>query len=104
MYKLLGIRKISSQELLQNFVPVFDNSRKQELFEKAFEVHKNDKSQEIVINKICFDPKCEKNKLDYNQTNVILNDGFFEYGKDQNNDSRKIWWMNFADPNLFGLY
>lgn len=104
MYKLLGIRKISSQELLQNFVPVFDNSRKQELFEKAFEVHKNDKSQEIVINKICFDPKCEKNKLDYNQTNVILNDGFFEYDKDQNNDTRKIWWMNFADPNLFVFY
>ena len=29
---------------------------------------------------------------------------FYNYESDKNSDSRKVWWMNYADPKLFGFY
>lgn len=104
MFKRILDTKIDSESLLKEYPISFLDDRKQKIYDQAFNCLRDKARGEILINRVCFDEKTVEDGLVYSPTNIIAVDTFFEYAKDINTEDRKVWWMNFADPELFGFY
>lgn len=100
--KMLGNVSVKVQDLMKKYPPVFENSIKKEYYEKAAFCHR--KQNGIVkISRWTFvterkSPLClEKHELEIQNVSC-----FFSY--EEGKKDEKIWWLNFADENLFDYY
>lgn len=105
IYKDLGNAQVEIASLITFYLPEFTYERKEELFKKALEFHERKVSGNIRINQITMDmDNIQNQSLEKYSTTVYDTADFFDYAKDVNTSSRNVWWMNFADPDVFGYY
>lgn len=91
-FEIRGAKKITSERLLTNFPISFGNTTKQVLYKKALSAHKNDKVVDVSACRLVTDADClKKENFAYNKTEIINTDSFFEYAKDKNTETRKVW-------------
>lgn len=104
--KYLGKISVKCQDLIKNFKPEYLNTRKRIFFEKALYCHRKQKGI-IRISRVGFFEAKEKidslviSKSPFEFENVPH---FYDYSKDNSNNSTALWYVNFADPQLFGFY
>lgn len=94
---------VKVQELFKNFPPKYQNATKRKYYEKAAYIHRHQKGI-IKISRWQFANE-RKSPLELiQQATVIENDPkFFDYSDNDTEDSR-VFYLNFADPLLFGYY
>lgn len=104
-YQTLGSVELECESLMVTHEPKFVNRRKRELFVEAKKVKEPSLRGHLVVTRCTPDTE-EIDSTTFVKTNpkIIQNPAFFNYEKDQDSDERKVWWMNFADPKLFGFY
>ena len=100
--KNLGKVSVKVQDLMKKYPPVFENSVKKEYFEKAAFCHRKQKGI-VKISRWSFDTE-RKSPLDFEKHDLDIQNvsDFFSY--EEGKEDEKIWWLNFADENLFGYY
>lgn len=105
LYQTLGTLELECEELMAVHTPKFTNERKRKLFEKTKKKKESTLSGDVIITRCTPDTK-EIDKATFVKTDVKIkqNAGFFNYEKDKDSVDRKVWWMNYADPKLFGFY
>lgn len=105
IYQTLGSIEIEAEELMAAHEPKFTNQRKLKLFNKAKAKKQDELTGEVRVTRCTPDTK-EMDKAVLVKTDVKIrqNPAFFNYEKDQDTAERKVWWMNYADPKLFGFY
>ena len=96
-------KSVKVQELIKNFPPEYQNASKRKYYEKAAYIHRHQKGI-IKISRWQFADE-RKSPLELiQQATVIENDPkFFDYSDNDTEDSR-VFYLNFADPLLFGYY
>lgn len=105
LYKTLGKIKLDNADLINYSTPKFTVERKIKYFNKAREAKKKSLNGSVTVT------RCTPNNKDidsfvFTKTATVFKDepGFYNYEKDQSNSERCVWWINFADPKLFGYY
>ena len=97
----LCTKTLSYQELLTGYLPRFKVQRKQDIFEKAFQVHRNTEGN-LSLTRCIFETN-SKSGLEFKKHVVQIKTeaGFFDDAADTSSERRSVWYLNFADPNLF---
>jgi len=99
----MGEESVEVQNLINNFPPNFENERKRKYFIKALAAHKNT-SGSINISRWCIEQNLKLQiEIVKNKMEISTEQNFFDY-KDCSTNSKKVWYMNYADSNLFGYY
>lgn len=104
-YQILGSVELECEELMTTHEPIFTNERKKKLFAIAKEKKLKSLNGYVQVTRCTPDTK-EIDKATFVKTDVKIKllANFFNYESDKNSDIRKVWWMNYADPKLFGFY
>lgn len=98
----IGNISVKIQDLLQNYPPHYYNQRKNNYYKKAYYFHRKQNGI-IKISRWTFNYK-RKSPLDLTKHPLVFRNqnGFYTY--EESTDTNKVWWVNFADENLFGYY
>lgn len=91
------------QDLMKEFPPEYTSERKSDFYEEAAFIHRK---QNGIIKlsrwRFAYERKTplglEKSPVELEQTSA-----FFDYS-DKDDSKRRVWYLNFADPKLFGYY
>ncbi|GEM_PF-1065460 len=104
--RTLCAKTLSYQELLIHHLPCFSMKRKRDIFEKALQVHKNTEGQ-LCVTRCTFEfGSIENNNLQFKNHDIQIKteDGYFNYAADTSSPRRSVWYLNFADPNVFAFW
>ena len=105
VYKTLGKTELENVELIASFTPNFTEKRKREFFGEARKIKEKSLTGSVTVTRCTPDDDFIDSAVFTKKTTVVKDEaGFFNYAKDQSNSERCVWWMNFADPKLFGYY
>ena len=88
------------QDLIQNYLPEYTCANKKTKFEEALRIYKN-QTGNIGVSRWKFTGG--KLPLMKNAVNVQFRDDYFCYD-DKDSADTKVYYLNYADPNLFGYY
>lgn len=104
-YQTLGTVELECDSLMAAHTPKFTNQRKLKLFNKAKAKKEASLNGDVTVTRCTPDTR-EMDSTTFSKTEVKIkqNPAFFNYEKDQDTAERKVWWMNYADPKLFGFY
>lgn len=100
--KCMGSISLRVQDLLNDYPPDYVDPRKKSYYEQARYFHR--KQNGIVkVSRWTFDNE-RKSPIDFTKHQLLIHTerGFYKYEEGVETD--KIWWVNFADENLFGYY
>lgn len=104
-YKTLGKIELENADLMSGNTPKFSSGRKRLFFERARKVKEKALSGSMIVTRCTPDTaELESTVFKKGKTKFKDDAGYFNYAADQSNDERYVWWMNFADPKLFGYY
>lgn len=105
LYETLGQIELECEELMAAHEPKFVNQRKVKLFNKAKEKKLSSLTGDVRVTRCTPDTK-EIDAATFIKTDVKIrqNPAYFNYEKNQDTADKKVWWMNYADPKLFGFY
>ncbi len=94
---------VKVQELIKNFPPKYQNATKRKYYEKAAYIHRHQKGI-IKISRWRFANE-RKTPLEFEQKSVSIESSpiFFDYS-DKDTETKRVFYLNFADPLLFGYY
>lgn len=105
MYKTLGKIELENAELMAGSPPKFSSDRKREFYERARKEKEKSLNGSITVSRVTPDtPELESCIFKKGKTKFKDEAGYFDYAADKNTEDRYVWWMNFADPKLFGYY
>ncbi|MBQ0052612.1 MAG: hypothetical protein KBT11_11215 [Treponema sp.] len=99
----LGKAKVTIQELLKRYPPEYTNDNKLEAYNNAVRFH-GKKDGEITITRVNFDVSKKDLPLEKKNSIARIATGFYKYQEDNSDETRTVWYVNFADPMLFGYY
>ena len=100
---LMAQKNIKVQDLINNYPPEYTNSFKKAMYEKAVKIHKTEHGiVKISRWKFC-DERKSPLKMEANPIKVSVVDNFFDYS-DTDTETKNTFYLNYADPNLFGYY
>lgn len=105
LYKTLGKIKLNAEDLIIFSTPKFTVERKIKYFNKAREAKQRYLNGSVTVTR-CTPNNKDMDSFVFTKTSTIFKDepGFYNYEKDLSGPVRYVWWMNFADPKLFGYY
>lgn len=101
---VFGSVSLSIQDLIQNYPPKFKNRTKAEFYEKALDIYKNQEGKIFVTQCTFNGDVAEKNIISLKPIDVQTEKSFFNYAADSSSETRSVWYLNYADANLFGFY
>lgn len=105
MYRTLGKIELENKDLMIGNPPKFSSHRKRVFFERARKAKEKDLNGSITVSRVTPDtPELESIVFQKGRTKFKDETGYFNYAEDPSTDERYVWWMNFADPMLFGYY
>ena len=99
----MGKKSVKVQELIKNFPPEYQNATKRAYYEKAAYIHRHQKGI-IKISRWRFADE-RKTPLELIRKPIIVetDSKFFDYS-DKDTETKRVFYLNFADPLLFGYY
>lgn len=99
----MGEITLKVQELIKKYPPVFESPRKKSYYEKAAYIHRKQKGI-VKISRWRFADE-RKTKIDLTSQPLEIEEKktFFDYA-DEDTETKRVWYLNFADPLLFGYY
>ncbi|MCR5126307.1 MAG: hypothetical protein K6B43_14115 [Treponema sp.] len=100
MKKQLVSITLDIQDLIKNYPPEYSCDNKKTKFEETFAIHKN-QTGKIGVSRWKFSD--DGQKLVKNDLLVKFRDEYFSYD-DADTADTKVYYLNYADPNLFGYY
>ncbi|MCR5607268.1 MAG: hypothetical protein K6F69_10700, partial [Treponema sp.] len=101
--KKLAQISVKVQDLINKYPPVYRNEQKERLYRKALDVHKNQHGI-VKISRWTFDTERKAPLImEKLPVNIECVSGYFLYDE-HDTDSERVFWLNYADPNLFGYY
>lgn len=105
LYRTLGTLELDCEDLIAAHTPHFTNQNKIKLFNKARAKKESSLTGNVVVTR-CTPNTKEIDRTAFTKKDVKIkqNPAFFNYEKDLNTPERNVWWMNYADPKLFGFY
>lgn len=103
MFNYLGETKVNIQGLIKNYPPKYTNEKKLKAYNDAQKVH-GKKDGEITITRVNFDTSKVYLPLEKKNYSCSVVSGFYDYPKSFSSETKKVWYVNFADPMLFGYY
>ncbi len=99
----MGELKLKVQELIKNYPPVYESPRKLAYYERAAFIHRKQKGL-VTLSRWRFpDERTTPLDLRENPIEIEITSSFFDY-LDEDTESKRVWYVNFADPRLFGYY
>lgn len=102
--KFIGQLSVKCEELMRDFPPKYDNPRKKAFYEKAAFCHRNQKGI-IKISRVEFSyEKAGEILMKKNDFDLKWTPKFYDYQNDGKTENDYVWYVNFADPVLFGYY
>lgn len=101
--RYLGRVSVKCQELIKDYQPVYMNPFKKEIFSKALFSHRKQRGI-IKISRVTFNRERPEILLEKNPLKIRTIPQFYDYTQDKNTEARFVWYVNFADPLLFGYY
>lgn len=103
LFNYLGNVKVNIQELLKKYPPEYTDENKIEAYKDALKFHGN-KDGEINISRVNFNAEKEELPLEKTESTIKVVEGFYRYQEDNSDENKNVWYINFADPMLFGYY
>ncbi len=95
---------ITYKELLKDYPPKFTNRTKAEFYKAALVTHK-DCPGNLNAYQCLFDQNLKKDtKLSLSKIEIKEEKGFFNYIECNSSENNSVWYLNFADSNLFAFY
>lgn len=96
-------QSVKMQDLIKNFPPKYENITKQKYCEKAAYIHRRQKGI-IKISRWRFATE-RKAPLELIRKPIAVetDSKFFDYS-DKDTETKRVFYLNFADPLLFGYY
>lgn len=88
------------QDLIKNYPPEYSCDNKKTKYEEAFAIHKK-QTGKISVSRWKFAES--QSPLTKNDVSVKFRDEYFSYD-DADSADTKVYYLNYADPNLFGYY
>lgn len=99
----MGELKLKVQELIKKYPPVFESPEKLAYYERAAFIHRKQNGL-ITLSRWRFaDERATPLNLVINPIEVETSSTFFDY-LDEDTDTKRTWYLNFASSHLFGYY
>ena len=102
VFKYLGKTRVSCQELIKDYLPVYGPKRKQRIFEVALKKHRTEDGEISITHVMSNQPEMDSTVLEKKSFKLTLDKGFYDYAKAR--EGEDTWFVNFADPTLFVAY
>lgn len=103
-FKLMNKVQVTQKNLLKDYAPLYIEERKNYFYEKALKKFGDDDCILDVSRWECEKGNLDFSDADFSKTKVSAVKNYFHYDEDVSADSKKVWFLNFADYNLFGYY
>lgn len=100
MKKQLVSIALDIQDLIKNYPPEYSCENKKIKYEEALAIHKS-QTGTIGVSRWKFEG--DGKAFVKNDVKATLCDGYFTYD-DEDTEEKKVYYLNYADPNLFGYY
>ena len=95
---------VSYNELMKNYPPKFSNRIKADFYKAAVSEHK-DIQGKLTAHQCTFNSKfTSDNILTFSDINIKSEKLYFNYKDCTSADNKSVWYLNFADSNLFVFY
>ena len=94
---------LNYQDLINKYPPLYTYRRKIELYEKSLLKYGQQKGN-LRVSRCGFKQHNWNKTIAKNDLFIRTDSGFYEYDKDMSDSHRQVWYLNFADPELFGFY
>ena len=95
---------VHRQELYDSYTPEYQCERKNNYFIRCRNMHRH-VDGELEISRWVFNEDPFEEACDFPNNTIISTDPeYYNYKKDVSKKGRYVWYVNFADYNLFGFY
>lgn len=95
---------VSYNDLIKNYPPKFSNHIKADFYKAAVFEHKDIKGT-LNVYQCTFNREFSSdNFLTFSDINISSEKQYFNYKDCTSAENKSVWYLNFADSNLFGFY